>query len=160
MFLELVHPCKLFLNGFSLAHIGALEYASQFYISCDNMPLRTNLDDKMEWMDKVILEENDLAKFIKEYVPKPEPTKAKEKKTKDLIRDKRIISYSSKDHLILQVSSKETPKEMFDALSRMYEGRNTNRKMNLRRKFKSIKMSKGESIQEYFTRVYQLKEQI
>ena len=49
---------------------------------------------------------------------------------------------------------------MYDALSRMYEGRNINRKMNLRAQLKSIKMSHGESIQNYFTRVSQIKEQL
>ena len=72
----------------------------------------------------------------------------------------RIIADSIKYHLIPQVSSKETPKKMYDALSRMYEGRNINRKMNLRAQLKSTKMSKGESIQEYFTRVSQFKEQL
>ena len=45
-----------------------------------------------------------------------------------MIRSKRIIANSIKDHLIPQVSSKDTPREMFDALSRMYEGRNINRR--------------------------------
>jgi len=49
---------------------------------------------------------------------------------------------------------------MFDALSRMYEGININRKMNFRSILKNTKMSKGETIQEYFTRVHQLKEQL
>ena len=49
---------------------------------------------------------------------------------------------------------------MYDALSRMYEGRNINRKMNLRAQLKSTKMSHGESIQDYFTRVSQIKEQL
>ena len=51
----------------------------------------------------------------------PEEDEAKEKYKKNMIRAKRIIAESIKDHLILQVSSKDTPKEMFDALSRMYE---------------------------------------
>ena len=72
----------------------------------------------------------------------------------------RIIADSIKDHLIPQVSSKETPKEMYDALSKMYEGRNINRKMNLRAQLKSIMMSQGESIQDYFTRVSQFKEKL
>ena len=38
----------------------------------------------------------------------------------------RIIADSIKDHLIPQVSSKETPKQMYDSLSIMYEGRNIN----------------------------------
>ena len=58
------------------------------------------------------------------------------------------------------MSSKKTPKKMYDALSRMYEGRNINRKMNLRDQLKGTKMSKGESIQYYFTRVSQFKEQL
>jgi len=62
--------------------------------------------------------------------------------------------------LIPQVSSKKTPKEMYNALARMYEGRNINRKMNLRAELKSTKMSHGESIQDYFTRVSQFKEQL
>ena len=63
----------------------------------------------------------------------------------------RIIVDSIKDHLIPQVSSKKTPKKM-------YEGRNI--KMNLRAQLKGTKISKGESIQDYFTRVSQFREQL
>ena len=77
-----------------------------------------------------------------------------------MIRSKRIIVDSIKDHLIPQLSSKDTPKEMIDALLGMYEGRNINRNMNLRAQLKSTKMRKGESIQEYFTRVSHFKEQL
>ena len=49
---------------------------------------------------------------------------------------------------------------MYDSLARMYEGRNINRKMNLRAQLKSTKMSHGESIQDYFTRISQFKEQL
>ena len=49
---------------------------------------------------------------------------------------------------------------MYDAFYRMYEGKNINRKMNLRVQLKGTKMSKGESIQEYFTRVSQIKEKL
>ena len=72
----------------------------------------------------------------------------------------KIIVDSIKDHLIPQVSSKKTPKQMHDELSRMYEGRNINRKMNLRAQLKGTKMSKGVSIQDYFTRVSQFREQL
>ena len=72
----------------------------------------------------------------------------------------RIIADSIKYNLIPQLSSKETPKEMYDALSRMYVGRNINRNMNLRAQLKSTKMSQGESIQDYFTMVSQFKEKL
>ena len=41
-----------------------------------------------------------------------------------MIKAKRIIVDSIKDHLIPQVSSKKTQKEMFDALSNLFEGMN------------------------------------
>ena len=107
----------------------------------------------MEIQDCLILQENDLDTYVKEEVPEPEEAEAKEKHMKDMIRAQMIIADSIKDHLIPQVSSKNTPKEMFDALSRMFEGRKINRKMNLRAQLKSIKMSHGESIQDYFSRV-------
>ena len=72
-----------------------------------------------------------------------EKLKLKDKHEQDLIKEMRIIVDSMKDHLIPQVSSKKTPKKMYDALSRMYEGRNINRNMNLRTQLKSTKMRKG-----------------
>ena len=132
----------------------------------------TKLEDKLEGIEKfrawkykigLILKENDLEKYVKDEVDEvaePEVVEAKEKHRKDLIRAHRIIADSIKDHLISQVSSKKNPKEMYDSLARMYEGRNINRKMNLRAQLKSTKMSHGESIQDYFTRVSQFKEQL
>jgi hypothetical protein len=94
----------------------------------------------------LILEENDLARFIKENVPEPADAAAKAKHQKDTVRAKRIIADSIKDHLIPQVSSKKTPKDMFDALTRLYEGKNINQKMNLTTQLKNTRMQKGETI--------------
>jgi hypothetical protein len=52
-----------------------------------------------------------------------------------------------------------TPKQMFDALSRLYDDKNINRKMTLRTQLKNVKMQSLETIQSYFTRVSQIKEQ-
>ena len=71
-----------------------------------------------------------------------------------------IIVDSIKDHFIPQVPYKETQKQMNDALFRMYEGRNINIKMNLRAQLKSTEITKGESMQDYFIRVSQFKEQL
>jgi hypothetical protein len=49
---------------------------------------------------------------------------------------------------------------MFDALTRMYEGKNINWKMNLRTQLKSTRMQKGETVQDYFSRISQFKEHI
>jgi hypothetical protein len=49
---------------------------------------------------------------------------------------------------------------MFDALTRLYEGKNINQKMNLRTQLKNTRMQKGEMIQEYFSRISEFKEQL
>ena len=70
---------------------------------------------------------------------------------------KRIIADSIKDQLIPHVSSLKTPKEMFDALTKLFEGKNINRKMNQRNQLKNVKIQNEEAIQSYFTRVSQIK---
>ena len=64
--------------------------------------------------------------------------------------EKRIIVDSIKDHLIPQVSS----------LTKLFEGKNINRKMTLRNQLKNVKIQNAETIQSYFTRVSQIKEQL
>ena len=49
---------------------------------------------------------------------------------------------------------------MYDALSIMYEGCKINKKINLTAQLKGTNMSKGGSIQYYFTRVSQFKEKL
>jgi hypothetical protein len=135
----------------------------------DKMMSSTKLDEKLEgpdnfraWKYKIslVLEENDLSDYVMEEAAEPEEEEAKGKYRKNLIRAKRIISDSIKDHLIPHVSSLKTPKEMFDALSHLYEGRNINRKMALRTQLKNVKMQKSESIHAFFTRISQINEQI
>ena len=108
----------------------------------------------------LILEEHDLEGYIKEEVQEPKGDEAKEKNKKDMVKSKRIIVDSIKDHLIPQVSSRKTPKEMFDALSSLFEGNNINKRMTLRNQLKGVKIQKEETIQSYFTSVSQIKEQL
>jgi hypothetical protein len=70
------------------------------------------VDNFHAWKYRIafILEENDLARFIKENVPKLADATAKAKYKKDMVRAKRIIADSIKDHLIPQVASKNNPK--------------------------------------------------
>jgi hypothetical protein len=133
------------------------------------MSASTKLVEKLEGIDNfrawkyrigLILVENDLSRFVKEEVEEPEDAVEKAKHQKDSIRAQRIIVDSIKDHLIPYVSSKKNPKEMFDALRKLYEGKNINQKMNLRTQLKNTKMQKGEMIQEYFSRISEIKEQL
>ena len=64
---------------------------------------------------------------INEDVPVPQGLQAKALHKKKLVMAKRIIVDSIKDHLIPQVSSLKTPKSMFDALTKLFEGKNITR---------------------------------
>jgi hypothetical protein len=88
----------------------------------------------------LILEENDLKDFVKEEVPEPDEDEAKSKYKNNLVKAKRIIVDSIKDHLIPHVSSLTNPKQMFDSLSQLYESKNTNWKNTSRTQIKNVKM--------------------
>ena len=49
---------------------------------------------------------------------------------------------------------------MFDAMTRLYEGKNINNKMTLRNQLKDMNMQIWESIQSYFTRISQIKKKL
>ena len=96
----------------------------------------TKLDENLEGADNfwawkywisLVLEENELDSYIHEEVPVPEGDEAKALHKKKLVMEKIIIVDSIKDHLIPQVSSLKTPKAMFDALTKLFEGKNINR---------------------------------
>ena len=79
----------------------------------------TKLDEKLEGVDNfrarkyrvmLILEEHDLEGFIENEVPELEGDEAKARHKKSLIKAKRIIADSIKDHLIPHVSSLEDTK--------------------------------------------------
>ena len=91
--------------------------------------------------------------YINEEVLVPEGDEAKALHKRKLFMDKRIITDSIKDHLIPQVSSLKTPKAMFNALTKLFEGKNINRKMTLRNQLKNVKIQNAKTIQSYFTRV-------
>jgi broad-specificity NMP kinase len=99
------------------------------------MTISTNLSKNLDgvndfraWKYRVmlILEENGLISFIEEDVEEPEEDEAKSKHKKDMIKEKRIIVDSIKNHLIPHVSVLKTPKKMMDSSSRLFEGKNIN----------------------------------
>ena len=55
-------------------------------------------------------------------------------------KDKRNIADSIKDHLIPHVYAFKTPKEVYDALTKMFKGKKINWKMTLRNRFKNVKI--------------------
>ena len=109
------------------------------------MSHHTKIVEKLEGDDYIlaqkyrislVLEENELDSYMNEEVLVPEGDEAKALHKKKVVMGKRIIVDSIKDHLIPQVSSLKTPKEMLDALTELFEGKNINQKMTLRNQLK------------------------
>jgi hypothetical protein len=65
-----------------------------------------------------------------------------------------------KDHVVPHVSSKGHAYQMWDALTRMYQSTNENRKMVLREKMKSIWMAKSEGVTSYLTQITQVRDEL
>jgi hypothetical protein len=119
-------------------------------------------DNFISWKRRVllILEENELLDHVKLIFLEPEEEDAKEKYKKNAINAKRILKDSIKDHLIPNVSALKTPKEMFDSLTRLYERKNTSRKLTLRNQLKNMMMNKSDTISTYFMRISQIKDKL
>ena len=73
----------------------------------------------MELFD--LSEESELDTYMSREVLVPEGDEAKDLHKKNLVKDTKIIVDSIMDHLIPQVSSIKTPKEMFDSLTKLFE---------------------------------------
>ena len=77
------------------------------------------------------MEENEFNSYINEEILVLEGEEDKALHKNKLVMAKRIIADSIKDHLIPQVSSLKTPKAMFDALTKLFEGKNINQEDDL-----------------------------
>jgi hypothetical protein len=133
------------------------------------MTTRTKINEKLDGVDNfkarkyrvtLLFEEHELDKFIIEEIKEPQGDEAKEKYKKDMVRVKKIIADSIKDHLIHHISSVSSPKKMMDTLTHLFEGINLNQRMNMRSQLKNVKMQKSKTIHSYFSRVNQIMGQI
>ena len=76
------------------------------------------------------------------------------------VRVQRILLYGVKDHLIPHLAEKKTTKEMWDALTKLYQSFNQNCKMALRDKLHAPKMERGEGVTYYLSRFTQVRDEL
>ena len=116
----------------------------------------TNLDENLEGADNfrawkyrisLVLEENELDSYINEEVLVPEGNEAKALHKKNLVKAKRIIADSIKDHLLPHSYSLKTPKEMFDSLTKLFEGKKINQK-----KYRNFVILEEIDLDQYFSK--------
>ena len=80
--------------------------------------------------------------------------------TKKNIKAKRLILDAINDHVIPHVTRKSNAYEMWESLTKLYKSSNENRKMVLREKLKSIKMTKTENVATYITNLTHMRDEL
>ena len=65
---------------------------------------------------------------------------------KNLVKTKRTIVDSIMDQIVPQVSSLKKPK-MFDSLTKIFEGKNINQNVTLRKQLKNVKIQNAEQLE-------------
>ena len=108
----------------------------------------------------LILEENDLLKFVNENVLELEEEVEKDRWRKNDARARRILVDSVKDHLVPRISKKTTARKMLRDLRKLFQDSNINHALALRNQLSNLKMSRSESVISYFMRISELKNQL
>lgn len=119
------------------------------------------LKDKFDYNAwKMTLEENDAMDYFKGRIVEPSsnaPDVAQTKQKKGEVKAKNIIVYSIHNPLVAYISDLETSKEMYENSAGMFKVNNENQILFLKNKLKDINMDRGESIQSYFMRITEIK---
>jgi len=106
------------------------------------------------------LEENDAMDYVKGRAVEPPSNAfatAQRKYKKGEVKSKKIIVDSIHKPLLAYISVLETSKETYDKLVGMFKVNNTNQVLFLKNKLKNIKMDRGKSIQSYFMKITEIK---
>jgi hypothetical protein len=109
----------------------------------------------------MILDENDLLEHVTVGVPEPDEVEQKTKHKKNEKKAKRIVLDSVKDHLIPHIPhifELQTTRQMYEALSRLYESKDISHNLTLRNQLRDMKMDNSESVTSYLRRVSQIRD--
>jgi radical SAM superfamily enzyme len=110
------------------------------------------------WIERIalVLEEQGIWKFVEGTpIPPAYPSQIVSHIRRD-VKERRIIIDGVKDHIILHFSGKNTTKEMWESLTKLYQLDNQSIKMMLREKLKSTKMAKSDFVASYLTKFTQI----
>jgi hypothetical protein len=133
------------------------------------MAMSLRVEDRLQgaqnyptWKERMtmILEVNDVSEHVSDKATTPTGAaelviwKKGEAKAKSLILD------GIKDHVVPHLSGKAEAKDMWKALSDLYQNKNENRVMALRKQLRGTKMAKGEGVIPYLTRITQIRDEL
>jgi hypothetical protein len=133
------------------------------------MATRMRVEDRLEgsrnfrsWKHRfqMILDENDILEHVTVGVLEPKEEDQKTKHKKNEKKAKRIVSDSVKDHLIPYIFELQIARQMYEALSRLYESKDISWNLTLRNQLRNMKMDNSESVTSYLMGVSQIRDQL
>jgi hypothetical protein len=98
-------------------------------------------------------------KFVEEFIPEPTDASEKTQWKKNDAKARKIIIYSLKNHLIPHISPMKISKDIFDALKKFFESKNTNKSISLKHELQNIKMTKADTIAT-FMKIAEIRDQL
>ena len=150
---------------FSISSARVSAYSARVFSLLAKMVKGLPVEDRLDgvsnygsWKPRVLmtLEENEVKDFAVKEVPFPDDATRQIAWRKSDVKARKILMDSVKNHLISVIAKKETTKEMFDALKKLFEHDSTNQSISLRTQLQTIKMNRSKSIASYFVRVIEL----
>ena len=106
------------------------------------------------------MEEHDLDGYGSKVVENPTSNVGCINFKKNQAKAKQIIYDSVKDDLMSMITSLNTAKECFDTLTNLYEKKAPSQKRALKNKLRNLKMEKDEIVAPFFTKIFQVRDQL
>jgi hypothetical protein len=90
---------------------------------------------------------------IQKALPETTTDEEKEERKEYGIKERKIIIYSIRDHLLPRISNMKTSYEIYEALKNMFESNNTLRALTLKGQLQNIKMKKDDTVAIIFMKM-------
>ena len=100
-----------------------------------------------------ILDENDLDDIVLNITEEPTTNVGRLAHKRKQGKARRIIYDSIKEALMPNISSLKTAKECYDTLVNLYEKKAPSQKRVLKKRLRTLKLSKDESVGSFFTKI-------
>jgi hypothetical protein len=133
------------------------------------MATRLRFEDRMDgatnfspWKERIalLLEENEIWDIVENTQVVPTYTTLLAAFNKKNVKSKRMLLDVVRDHIIPNVFRKKYAYGMWEAPTKLYQSGNQNKKMVLREKLRSTKMSKTDTVASYLTRISQVRDEL
>jgi hypothetical protein len=98
--------------------------------------------------------------LIQKTLPETATDEEKEDWKADDVKERKIIIYSVRDHLLPRIATLKTTYEMYDALKNMFESNNTLKALTLKNKLQHIKMTKADTVATFFMNISEIRDQL